>query len=1033
MRFVNYRIVVRAGIEQLLFFLVVVACLLGVAPCSTALAPSRDRALSELQHTSWTAREGVPGSIQALAQTSDGYLWVGTANGLCRFDGVNVEPFEPSSGGRFPGRIVESLLAMPDGGLFIGFRNAGVAFLKNEKVRTYADASGMEEATVRKLALALDGTAWAATSRGLFRLAGQHWQRVGEDWGYSSSRAQAVFVDRGGTLWVAGDDSIVFLPPGQNRFLPTEEHIVEVDQITQAPGGEIWIAETTHSVRQIVIHDPKALHGRPEIIVGSAAILFDDTGSLWITTAGEGIGRLRFPEQLAGRGTIYFRFGPDVEKFSQKDGLSADDTSAVLEDREGNIWVGTNTGLDRFRETVFIPSGLPPGSNDMILIPGDHGDIWTGSLNTAVSHIDGKSLSLQKQGAGWANTCGYRDKDGTLWLGGPLGVGHLVDGVVSKIPLPRGIQRNWVTAVTSGGLGVVWASFARDGVYRWSQNTWTHLGDQQGLPEGIPTNMYTDSKGRVWLGYLRGRLELFEGGRFRRFTESEGMTVGDVMTVSDQGAHLWLGGAFGLEVFEEGRFRKINMAGEGPFVGISGIVELANGDLWLNGANGILYVPATEIQHALRDPVYHASFHLFNHLDGLLGTSALLRARPTAVLATDGRVWFSVGNGVVWIDPTHSLTNALPPPVYIKSLTTNGKEYLETPLELPVYSTNIRIDYTAPSLSIPERVGFRYKLDGVDKDWQDPGNRRSAFYTNLRPGRHRFQVIACNNDGIWNETGKTLEFNILPAFYQTSWFLMLCATAIVWLAWSAYRYRVHQVTGRLDMQFKERLSERTRIARELHDTLLQSFQGLLLHFQRARNLLPGRTAEAMQALDRALDGTEQAIVEGRDAIHDLRSFAPFAKSLAEEITLQGEELISKDGKTDPAQFRVVIEGSAQFLLDSAHTEIFRIAREALRNAVIHSQARLIEAELAYSGDLFRLRIRDDGIGIDTNAPHSGERAGHWGLAGMRERAERLGGKLELWSEPGAGTEVELSIPASIVYRSSSARRKFKLFMGKDKH
>jgi ligand-binding sensor domain-containing protein len=230
--FIKHIMIVRNAGAELFLLMVVVVCLIDAAPCGTALAPSGDRALSELQHTSWTAREGLPGSIQALAQTTDGYLWVGTANGLCRFDGVNFEPFEPSSGGRFPGHIVESLLAMPDGGLFVGFRNAGAALLTNEKVTTYVDASGMEQSTVRKLALGLDGTVWAATSRGLFRLTGQHWQRVGEDWGYSSSRAQAVFVDRGGTLWVAGDDSIVFLPPEQIRFLPTDENIVEVDQIT---------------------------------------------------------------------------------------------------------------------------------------------------------------------------------------------------------------------------------------------------------------------------------------------------------------------------------------------------------------------------------------------------------------------------------------------------------------------------------------------------------------------------------------------------------------------------------------------------------------------------------------------------------------------------------------------------------------------------------------------------------------------------------------------------------------------------------
>jgi ligand-binding sensor domain-containing protein len=452
---------------------ILLCCLTGGAVGNTSLAPSRERSLSELQHTSWTAREGVPGSIQALAQTSDGYLWVGTANGLCRFDGVNVETYEPSSGGRFPGHIVESLLAMPDGSLVIGFRNAGAAFLKDGKVTTYAEPKEMGQATVRTLALGRDGAVWAATLPGLFRLVDQHWQRGGEDWGYPSSRAQTVFVDRGGTLWVAGDDSIFFLPPGKNRFRPTGEHVVEVDQITQAPDGKIWIAETTHSVRRITNPDQKPSLHLPEIVVGSAAILFDDTGTLWITTVGDGIGRIRFPKQLEGRETLQFDSAAEVEKFSQKDGLSADDTSAVLQDREGNIWIGTDTGLDRFRETMLIPSGLPPGANDMLLIPGDHGDLWTGSLNRIVTHIDGKSIHVQQPLDGWANACGYRDQNGTLLFGGPAGVGHLVNGRVIKIPSPQGIRSSWVAAMTGGGPGILWASFLRDGVYRFSLATRT--------------------------------------------------------------------------------------------------------------------------------------------------------------------------------------------------------------------------------------------------------------------------------------------------------------------------------------------------------------------------------------------------------------------------------------------------------------------------------------------------------------------------------------------------------------------------------
>ena len=324
-------------------------------------------------------------------------------------------------------------------------------------------------------------------------------------------------------------------------------------------------------------------------------------------------------------------------------------------------------------------------------------------------------------------------------------------------------------------------------------------------------------------------------------------------------------------------------------------------------------------------------------------------------------------------------------------------------------------------------------LDGRDTRWQEPGTRRQAFYNDLRPGHYRFRVIACNNDGVWNEVGATLEFNILPAFYQTKWFVLFCVAATACLAWMAYRYRVRQVTGRLDMQFKERLSERTRIARELHDTLLQSFQGLTLHFQRARNLLPDRAAEAIQTLDKALDGAEQAIVEGRDAIHDLRSLAPAAQGLAEEITALGEELIAEDTNKDPAQFRVVIEGSVRVLHPNVHLDISRIAREALRNAFIHSQGRLIETEITYSDKLFRLRIRDDGKGLDPNVRDQGERTGHWGLRGMRERAERLGGELDLWSEPGAGTEVELRIPGSIVYEASPARNGVRLFWKKMKN
>jgi signal transduction histidine kinase len=352
------------------------------------------------------------------------------------------------------------------------------------------------------------------------------------------------------------------------------------------------------------------------------------------------------------------------------------------------------------------------------------------------------------------------------------------------------------------------------------------------------------------------------------------------------------------------------------------------------------------------------------------------------------------------------------------------------PLQLPARTASLNIAYTAWSLSVPERVRFRYKLEGMETEWRDAGTRREAFYTNLPPGSYNFRVTACNNDGVWNDVGAAIPISIPPAFFQTWWFEALCTCAGLSLIWMLYRVRLRFVTEQFQARMSERLEERERIARELHDTLLQSFQGLTLHFQRARNLLPDRALEAIQTLDTALDGAEEAIVEGRDAIHDLRTIAHAPKDLVEEVTSLGEELTFKENREIRSQFRVVVEGPIRTIRPEIHTEVFRIAREALRNSTSHSEAKLIETEIAYGDGKFRLRIRDDGKGIDHLVRTRRELAGHWGLAGMRERAKRIGGELEVWSEPGAGTEVELSIPASIAYVSSPPHNNFRLLWRK---
>jgi signal transduction histidine kinase len=348
-------------------------------------------------------------------------------------------------------------------------------------------------------------------------------------------------------------------------------------------------------------------------------------------------------------------------------------------------------------------------------------------------------------------------------------------------------------------------------------------------------------------------------------------------------------------------------------------------------------------------------------------------------------------------------------------------------LRLPALIRDLQIDYTALSLVAPEKVRFRYKLEGRDADWQDADTRRRAFYSDLPPRSYRFRVAACNNSGLWNEAGTFLDFSIAPTYYQTTWFRLSCVATFLALLWALYQLRVQQLVREYNMRLDERVNERTRIARELHDSLLQGFQGLMFRLQAVRNLLPGRPSEGIQALDIALEHGDEAIAEGRDTVSGLRQSIVGESDIAQALAALAEELVSQSGNGAVPGVRVLVEGKQQELNPMLRDEIYRIAREALRNAFRHAKAQKIEAEITYGDSEFLLHVRDDGNGIDPHVTNQGARAGHWGVPGMRERAKSFGGKLEVWSEVGAGTEVELTVPAAIAYGKSEARRRFWLW------
>jgi signal transduction histidine kinase len=446
-------------------------------------------------------------------------------------------------------------------------------------------------------------------------------------------------------------------------------------------------------------------------------------------------------------------------------------------------------------------------------------------------------------------------------------------------------------------------------------------------------------------------------------------------------------------------------------------------------ACGLVRIPRSDLDAWATDPQRAIQAAMF---DTPRASATLISGySPRISKAVDGRLWFLEGEGVTVLDPRH-LPSPLPPPVQIEQVTADHKIYWDnltgdrsSNRRLPPLVRDLEIDYTALSLASPEATRFRYKLEGHDPDWKDVGNERRAYYNDLPPRNYRFRVMASNNSGEWNEAGASFDFAIAPAYYQTRWFQTSCVAAFLGFLWALYRYRLHQIAHHFNMQLEARVHERTRMARDLHDTLLQSFQGLLLRFQVVDESLP--PGEAKEELDRALDLAARAITEGRNTVQGLRSSIVETNDLARAISALGEELAGDETNPNRVASSLVVEGTPRDLHPILRDEVYRIAGEALRNAFRHAQARRIEVVIGYGERQFRLRVHDDGKGIDPEVLAGQARAGHWGLPGMRERAELIGGKLEVWSQYQSGTEIDLNIRASIAYAASSASLRSRLF------
>ena len=953
-----------------------------------------------------------------MAQTPDGYLWLGSEFGLYRFDAVRTMQWQRSAGQSLPAAPY-SLLVTRDGSLWIG-TFAGLLTLKEGKLTPRPE---VHKQFVTSLVEDREGTVWAGllgnTTDKIGRLCAF---RNGSSLCYGQDGSLGNFVwslheDSSGVLWVGAKTGLWRWRPGPPKCYGTLER--QVDDLTTGDDGNILIAMQgaglKHFVGNKIAPYPIRSATNPnglltDIEVDSNKLLRDRDGGLWIGTH--------------GRGLIHIHHGR-TDVFTKADGLTGNIIAGLFEDREGNIWVSTAEGLDRFSDlavaTISTRQGLSSDAVNSVLGAKD-GSVWIGTHDGLTRWINGEATVFRKAEGLPDNRVQslYEDYAGRIWAYTAGGLAYFKNGrFLAAGPVPT----KEVYSITGDDAGNLW--FSGDGGFFHLLNghleeqlPWSALGRQQ----QAKVLVYDRERRGVWLSFWTdGGVMLFKGGRVvASYTTADGLGKGYVSGLHlDRDGALWAATEHGLSLIKDGRVATLTTGNGLPCDTVHELIEDDNGGMWLYMACGLVRITRSELEAWVADPKRGVQTTAWDAADGImLRAVAPTSFGPSVTKSSDGRLWFYMGEGIQVVDPRHLGENKFPPPVHVERVVADHKTRWQnlpgaedTELRLPARTHDVQIAYTALSFSAPEKVHFKYKLEGQDSDWREVVNERQAQYTNLAPGNYRFRVIASNNSGVWNEKGAFIDFSVAPAYWQTNWFRALCTISALVLLWVAYQWRLRQLQHQFELTLEARVDERTRVARDLHDTLLQSFHGVLLRLQTVSQLMRERPIEAQEKLDSTIDEVAEAITEGRDAVQGLREAASEENDLALSISTLGEELATNSTVERPT-LRVAVEGAACNLHPIVRDEIYRIAAESLRNAFQHAHARQVEVEIRYDDEQFRLRVRDDGKGIDPSILSGQSNRGHYGLPGMRERATLIGGKLTVWSEVNAGTEVELWVPAS---------------------
>lgn len=978
--------------------------LLLCAPSALPLDPTTE--ISQYRRRIWQTEDGLPqNSVLAMAQTADGYLWLGTGDGLVRFDGVRFTVFDSHSTKDLTNGYVLALRAGRRGDLLVGTYGGGVVRLKEGQFKSYTTRDGLASSEVNCAYEDRAGNVWIGTSKGITRFQGGRFTIHAAKQALSGNAVLAVCEDKNGAVWAGTATGLYRSSDGESGFVKVMGPVLSsapVRSLMEDLDGSIWVGTLAGEVL-------KLLDGEVTVVTkatgldGSAvrSIVRDRDGNIWFATTG-GIRRLRAGQLSIDRET---------------DVVSSEVVRSLLEDREGNLWVGTFTGglmclSDRRVATYSTRQGLS-GVSVLTVYEGRDGDLWAGTAGGGLNRMrNGKWTAYTSEDGLSSNvvTSLLQDHEGSLWIGTEgAGLDRLKDGKLTRV--------TWNVAATQIVLCLfedVWGSLWIGGggaLSRLKNGEFITYTKKDGLPAEEIKCIVGDGQGGLWLATFGAGLVRFHPGepastapgdddKFHSYSLAQGMPSDKVVALyQDPDGTLWIGTfGGGLVRLRDGKFTAYGTREGLPDNSVFQILDDGRGYLWMSSNKGIVQVSKQELNDLAMGKKWSVSSVLYGRADGMESSECNGGTQPAGCRTRDGRLWFPTVKGLAVLDPRKLRTNPRPPPLFVEGLAVDGLPVPpERPGWVPPGAVRFEFQYAALSFVAPEKVKFRYKLDGFDTAWIDAGTRRTAYYTRLPPGEYTFHVIGCNDDGVWNERDASWSFYVAPFFYQSKWFYGLCASGIGLLAWGVYRFRVQQLRARNAV-----LVERNRIAREVHDTLAQGLTGIILQLQ-AAGRSPGVEA-AGRYLRRAKEVAEENLREVQRAIEGRAPQEENLRPLADELRRFIERLLA----TAKINIALEVSGRARALPRATQENLLRVAQEAIVNAVQHSGCRSIRVALIWRRWILRLEVSDDGNGFDAAGELSAPRTR--GIQGMAERAKIIGGELTVGGRQRHGTVVALEIP-----------------------